>query len=105
MSRAAIGSDDPQRCARANRHGLRALLPVARAHAEVLVATEGGAGAGARVATPPGRFPLPAPRLADALRCLIGQGWRAARRWERVFEALSSLHPSEPHWYLAALGV
>jgi ribosomal protein S18 acetylase RimI-like enzyme len=105
MSRAVIESDDPRRCARANWHGLRAMLPVARAHAEVLVATAGGALAGALVATPPGRFPLPAPRVADALRCVIGQGWRVTRRWEQVFEALCALHPNQPHWYLAALGV
>jgi len=39
------------------------------------------------------------------LRCLIRQGWRVARRWEAVFEAFAALHPVEPHWYLATLGV
>jgi ribosomal protein S18 acetylase RimI-like enzyme len=28
-----------------------------------------------------------------------------ARRWGQVFEALARVHPREPHWYLATLGV
>jgi hypothetical protein len=27
------------------------------------------------------------------------------RRWAAVFRALDALHPREPHWYLATLGV
>ena len=28
-----------------------------------------------------------------------------ARRWGEVFDALLEVHPVEPHWYLATLGV
>ncbi len=105
LNRAVIRSDDPQRCFRSNRHGVRALLPVARLRGQVLVATRAGAVAGALIATPPGCFPLPAPPFASNLLCLIGQGWPVARRWGVVFDALEALHPSEPHWYLGTLGV
>jgi len=105
LSRAVLRSDDPERCYRANRHGMRALLPIARRHGLVLVATLNAGVAGGLVASPPGRFPLPPPTLLDWLRCRIGQGWRVARRWDAVFEAFSALHPREPHWYLGSLGV
>ena len=35
----------------------------------------------------------------------MGQGWRTARRWGEVFEALRVSHPPEPHWYLSLVGV
>ncbi len=35
----------------------------------------------------------------------MGQGWRVARRWGKVFEELELLHPLEPHWYLGTLGI
>ena len=60
---------------------------------------------GVLVATRPGAFPLPPAPLAARLRCVLGQGIGVAGRWGRVFEALSALHPPEPHAYLATLGV
>jgi len=106
LNRAVVRSDDPDRCFRSNRHSMLNLLPMARLHGQVLVATlAGGEVAGGLVATPPGRFPLPAPPLAGGLRCLIRQGWQVARRWEAVFEAFEALRPVEPHWHLGTLGV
>jgi len=105
LNRAVVRSDDSGRCFRSNRHSMRTLLPMARLHGEVLVASLDGEVAGGLVASPPGRFPLPPPPLVGGLRCLIRQGWQVARRWEVVFEALQALHPIEPHWYLGTLGV
>jgi len=102
---AVIRSDDPTFRIRCNFHGMQALLPVARAHGQVLVAYLEGMVAGALVATHPYGYPLPAPPLASRIRCVWGQGWRVARRWARVFEALDALHPLEPLGYLGTLGV
>jgi len=101
----AVIGGDPGRRLRSNRHGCRVLLPVAQAHGEVWVARAGGEVAGALVAVPPLRWPLPPPAAAARLRCVLGQGWRVARRWGEVYEALEAVHPLEPHWYLASLGV
>lgn len=105
LNRAVVRSDDPDRCIRSIRHSMRALLPTAHLHGQVLVATLTGEVAGGLVASPPGRFPLPPPPLMDRLRFLKRQGWSVARRWELVFETLDALHPAEPHWYLGVLGV
>jgi len=105
LNRAVIRSSDPDRLFRSNRDSMRALLPVAQRQGQVLVATLGGRLAGGLVASAPGRFPLPPPPVGVRLRLLLRQGWSVARRWERVFETLEALHPPEPHWYLAVLGV
>ncbi len=105
LNRAVIRSADPDRRFRSNRDNMRALLPIAHRQGQVLVATVGGQVAGGLVASPPGRFPLPPPPIWVRLRLLMRQGWSVARRWERVFETLEALHPPEPHWYLAVLGV
>jgi len=105
LNRAVVRSSDPDRCFRSNRHSMHTLLPTARLHGQVLVASLEGEVAGGLVAAPPGRFPLPPPPLVGGLRCLIRQGWRVNRRWGMVFEALGTLHPVEPHWYLGTLGV
>jgi len=105
LNRAVVRSDDPNDRLLSNRHGMRALLPVARRHGEALVATLNGVMAGGLVAPPPGRLPLPPPPLLSRLRCLMGQGWRVARRWSQVYETLEGLHPKEPHRYLGTLGV
>lgn len=102
---AVVGSDDPERRLRSNAHGTRALLPVAREHGFVLAARSAAGIAGVLIATPPGAYPLPAPRLPAKLRCLLGQGLGAVQRWGRVFEALDLLHPPTSHWYLGTLGV
>ena len=101
---AVIGSD-PERRLRANLHGARALLPVARSHGFVLAAREAGTPRGLLVATPPFGWPLPAPSLRAHLRRVLGQGLRVVRRWGLVFESLARIHLREPHWYLATLGV
>lgn len=105
LNRAVIASNDPDRRLKSNRHGMQGLLPVARSYGCVLAAKSGGVLAGALVSSPPDRYPLPPPAWLPRLRCWIGQGWRVARRWGDVFEALQLLHPVEPHWYLATLGV
>jgi ribosomal protein S18 acetylase RimI-like enzyme len=101
---AVIGAD-PDRRLRSNRHGCRALLPVAHVHGEVWVARSGGEVSGVLVAVPPFGWPLPPPAAVARLRCLLGQGWRVARRWGEAYEALEAIHPLGPHWYLASLGV
>ncbi len=102
---AVIGESDPARRLRANHHGMRALLPVAQAHGRALVLRRGGRPVGALVAAAPGAPRLPPPPLWAQLRCLAGQGLQVARRWSLVFDAVSALHPPEPHAYLGALGV
>jgi hypothetical protein len=105
LNRAVVASADPSRRLRANRYGMLALLPAAHDLGSVLVAKSEGSITGALVSSPPNRFPLPPPAWWPQLRCLIGQGWRVARRWGDVFDELLQLHPIEPHWYLATLGV
>jgi ribosomal protein S18 acetylase RimI-like enzyme len=102
---AVIGRADPARRLRANIHAMRALLPVAQVHGSTLAAHRVGRLVGALVATPPKGYPLPPPSPLARLRCLAGQGPRVARRWNVVFEAVSALHPAEPHAYLGTLGV
>jgi ribosomal protein S18 acetylase RimI-like enzyme len=105
LNRVVVQSDDPLRRFRSHRESMQILLPTARQYGEVLVATRDGNVAGGLIAAPPGGFPLPPPPVMDRLKYLIRQGWSIAQRWERVFEALDGLHPIEPHWYLAVLGV
>jgi len=81
---------------------MRALLPIAHAAGEVWVAPEG---CGALVAAPPGRFPFPPPSPWVELRTMFVQGLGARVRWAQSFEQLQLRHPSEPHWYLATVGV
>lgn len=104
LNRAVIGPD-PARRLRANRAGMRALLPGARAHGCVLGAHRGQALVGALVAVPPGGYPLPPPPFALRLRTLLAQGLRVATRWNAVFDRLDRLHPPYAHWYLGLLGV
>jgi ribosomal protein S18 acetylase RimI-like enzyme len=102
---AVIGAGDARRRLRVNRHGMRALLPVAQAHGRVLVLRRNGRPVGALVAAAPGLPRLPPPPLWARLRCLAGQGLRVSQRWSLVFEAVSALHPAGPHAYLGPLGV
>jgi ribosomal protein S18 acetylase RimI-like enzyme len=100
----AVIGGDPRRRLRCNRAGMRQLLPVARRHGLVLRAG-GPTLAGVLVATPPHAYPLPAAPLGARLRGLVAQGLAVQVRWGRVFEQLDRVHPHEPHWYLATLGV
>lgn len=94
----------PERRLRSNRAGMRLLLPAAVRHGLALAA--GGAGIeGCLLATPPWRYPLPAPPPGPQLLALLRQGPVTRARWARVFEHLDRLHPPPPHWYLATLGV
>lgn len=61
--------------------------------------------AGVLIGVPPGAFPPAPPPLWSQLRCFAGQGWGAVRRWGLVERALREVHPEDPHWYLAAVGV
>jgi len=105
LNAAVIGEGRPARRLRSNLHGMRALLPIAGVHGDVLAARLDGRLVGALVSAPPGTYPLPAPDVMPWLRCLLGQGLRVARRWGQVFEALRAHHPVDPCWYLGTLGV
>jgi ribosomal protein S18 acetylase RimI-like enzyme len=100
----AVMGGDPQRRLRCNRAGMRQLLPVACRHGRVLRAG-GSSPDGVLIATPPGAYPLPGAPLLPRLRALAVQGLAVQVRWGRVFAHLDLLHPQEPHWYLATLGV
>jgi GNAT superfamily N-acetyltransferase len=105
LNRAVIGGA-PRRRLRANRAGMRATLAAARPPCRILVAAgDGEPPVGGLIAMPPGAWPLGPPPLWDQLRVLIGQGIATARRWGRVFDALQSVHPVAPHFYLALVGV
>ncbi|UCE86992.1 MAG: GNAT family N-acetyltransferase, partial [Deltaproteobacteria bacterium] len=105
LNTAVLESHSPSARQRCNAHGMRAFLPVARAHGYTLTARLGERLTGVLVAAPPSGYPLPPPRAITRLRTILGQGLRAARRWGHVFETLKEYHPSDPHWYLATLGV
>jgi ribosomal protein S18 acetylase RimI-like enzyme len=100
-----IHGPDPGRRLRANRAGLRSLVLDERPGAEARVVRHAGRVAGGFVAVAPGFFPLPGASLARQLGCLFHQGARAMQQWGAVTESLGRAHPSEPHWYLAVLGV
>jgi len=101
---AVIGGDRSRR-GRANAAGMRAVLPVARRAGLVLALREDGAPSAVLIAAPPGAYPFPRPSVAALLRSLAGQGLRVAGRWREVFDALDAVHPADPRWYLALLGV
>jgi ribosomal protein S18 acetylase RimI-like enzyme len=100
----AVIGGDPQRRLRCNRAGMRQLLPVACRHGRVLRAG-GPSPDGVLIAIPPGAYPLTGAPLLPRLRGLASQGLAVQVRWARVFAHLDLLHPQEPHWYLATLGV
>jgi ribosomal protein S18 acetylase RimI-like enzyme len=104
LNRAVIRAGEARR-ERANRAGVGAYLPLARERAYVAVARAEAAPIGVLVATPPWRWPLPAPGPLGMLRLVFGQGFGVARRWSEVSRQLRAHHPGQPHWYLATLGV
>jgi len=102
---AVFQSRDPERCRRANAHGMRALLPVAIERGLVQMIRLDGVIVGGLISTPPYTYPLPPPPFVSRLRCFLRQGWGISVRWGQAFEALDGAHPPEPHWYLSTLGV
>ena len=104
MNRAVIGGDAERREA-CNRAGVEAYLPGALRAGPVWGAWREDALCGALVAMPPGSYPPPLPGLRVWWRLLRVQGPRLVRRWGNVAARLYDLHPEEPHWTLATLGV
>ena len=104
MNVAVIGGDAERR-ERCNRAGVEAYLPAALRAGPIWGAWQGEVLCGALVAMPPGSFPLPMPSLRAWWRLLRVQGPRLVRRWGGVAAELFDLHPDEPHWTLATLGV
>ncbi|MCH2186944.1 GNAT family N-acetyltransferase, partial [Myxococcota bacterium] len=109
LNRAVIGGSEARRL-RANRAGMRATLAAAVPAGGVLIApgdprAQSESVLGGLIAMEPGHWPLGAPPWGEQLRLLIGQGWRTARRWGEVFEALRESHPVEPHCYLSLVGI
>jgi GNAT superfamily N-acetyltransferase len=103
LNRAVIRGG-PARRLRVNRHGMRALMATLGGGARAWRAGEPRV-RGALIAVAPLCFPLPPPSVAVQLRTVLGQGLATARRWGQVYRALLRLHPEEPHWYLAVVGV
>ncbi|MCZ6465224.1 MAG: GNAT family N-acetyltransferase [Proteobacteria bacterium] len=107
----AVVGTGPERRLRSNRHGMRSLLESAADRALILggrlesASRDLGPPAGVLVAAAPSTHPLPPASPWTQLRCLAGQGLRTIRRWGQVYRALEAVHPLEPHWYLAVLGV
>lgn len=101
LNRVVVGGDRARRL-RSNRAGMQALLPTAL---RVGTLWTTAAGQAALIAAPPYAYPFPAPGMLAELRTLLVQGARVRHRWGQAFEALDRLHPLEPHWYLATLGV
>jgi ribosomal protein S18 acetylase RimI-like enzyme len=104
MNRVIHGPNSGRR-ERANRAGLRSLVLDATSDAVTRVIRHEGRIVGGFVVVPPGRFPLPPPRLRRLMGCLLHQGSRAMDQWGQVTSALLPHHPFDGHWYLAALGV
>jgi ribosomal protein S18 acetylase RimI-like enzyme len=104
LNRAVIGGSARRRF-RANLHGMRAHLPQAERFGVLLSARSEGRLVGVLSSTAPGGYPLPLPSAAVRLRCLLGQGFRVAHRWAKVYDLLRDRHPLERHWYLGTLGV
>jgi ribosomal protein S18 acetylase RimI-like enzyme len=104
LNRAVIRAEPAARV-RSNRAGVRSYLPLAHEFAYVAAARAEGRVVGVLVATPPWRWPLPAPGPLGLLRLLFGQGFGVVRRWSEVSARLREHHPGQPHWYLATLGV
>lgn len=104
MNVAVIGGDGPRREA-CNRAGVEAYLPAALEAGPVWGARQGDALCGVLVSMPPGAFPLPVPGWRAFWRLWRVQGPRLIRRWGSVAASLYDLHPEEPHFTLATVGV
>lgn len=99
---------DPRRRRFALRTILGSALRDAQPFGHVLVVRERGRPAGVAVWLPPGRFPLSARRKAESVPAMLGLSLRAPRDAPgliRFGAALEAAFPTEPVWYLEALGV
>ena len=106
----AIHGPSPRHRLRANRAGLRALvLDSTGAEGEGMETRvargRDGEILGGFIALTPGRYALPPPRLRRQAGCFWHQGIRAMERWSQVHFQLGQIRPTQPHWYLAVLGV
>jgi ribosomal protein S18 acetylase RimI-like enzyme len=84
---------------------MRAHLPQAERYGVLLSARAEGRLVGVLSSTSPGGYPLPAPSPSVRFRCLLGQGFRVAHRWAKVYDLLRDHHLVQRHWYLGTLGV
>lgn len=100
----AVIGGSARRRTRCNEAGMRQVLPAALRHGIVLRAG-GDRPSGVGITIPPYAYPLPPPSLLAQLWALLIQGSTVRTRWRQVFEHLDRLHPRDPHWYLATLGV
>ncbi|MCG8589247.1 MAG: GNAT family N-acetyltransferase [Proteobacteria bacterium] len=106
LTRAVVRSQRPGRRLRSTRQGMRLTLASARRDGlRYRARPPGGPVLGALVGAPSEALPLPAPAASLQLRAWFGQGLRVVLRWAEVARALERVHPSEPHHYLALLGV
>lgn len=99
---------DPAVRTRALPHVFAALLTDARRHGRVAVATREDLLVGVAVWYPPWAYPLTPRRQLAALPAIARLAAAAPRRLRRVMQFQSTaaaLHPDQPYWYLAAVGV
>lgn len=110
LNRAVVGTSAHRRM-RANSHGMRATFSATAGHSRRLAIRsprekgETQPIIAALLGFGPGSYPAPLPSAREQLLCLLGQGWRVMRRWSRVHEELSEIHPPARHCYLGLLGV
>ena len=100
-----IHGPDPERRVRANAAGLRSLVLDFPDRVESRVLTYESSILGGFVLARPGQYPLPRPSLRRQIECLFLQGRSAMTAWSEVTAGLPDHRPTEPHWYLAVLGV
>lgn len=99
---------NPRVRARALPHVFAALCRDARQHGRVHVATRDGHLAGIVVWYPPWTYPLSPGRQMASLPDIARMALAASRSVARVMRfqsAAADLHPDQPYWYLAAIGV
>jgi GNAT superfamily N-acetyltransferase len=104
LDRAVVGGRRARRL-RAGRAGMAASLEAAAGRADLRAARLDATLAAVLVAVPPHGYPLPPPSARTQLRTLWRQGFRVARRWRTVFDALQERRPEAPCWTLSLLGV
>jgi GNAT superfamily N-acetyltransferase len=99
---------DPEARARALRPFMVATAHDAALHGHPLAAVDDDGVLGVALWMGPGEFPLTTSRKARMTPALLRVGWAAPRcfgRFIRVGASLERAFPSEPCWYLQAMGV